>query len=79
MFLQAPESYSHCFELLREKGIIEDELSKGMFKFAKFRNVLVHLYWQVDNNRVIEILKQDLHYIDKFLITISDFVNKQQN
>jgi uncharacterized protein YutE (UPF0331/DUF86 family) len=73
---EAPESYAHCFELLKEKGVIESRLAEGMSDFTKFRNVLVHLYWKVDNKRVINILKHDLYRIEEFLGAVSMFVQR---
>jgi uncharacterized protein YutE (UPF0331/DUF86 family) len=75
-FSEVPESYAHCFDLLKEKGIIESQLAEGMSDFARFRNVLVHLYWKVENKRVIEILKHDLHRIEEFLTAISVFARE---
>lgn len=69
-----PESYSHCFRLLGEKGIINGVLSEKMAELARFRNVLVHLYWSVDDNRVLEILKKDLVYFEEYLESIAKFL-----
>ncbi len=43
-FSAVPESYSHCFILLGEKGLISKSLSEKMAELARFRNVLVHLF-----------------------------------
>lgn len=58
MHAQTPESYAHCFRLLKEQKVIEAPLAEKMAELARFRNVLVHLYWQVNNDRVIEIPKK---------------------
>lgn len=71
-FSQAPESYAHCFAILREQGIVSPDLAERMSDLAKFRNVIVHLYWKVDNLRVIQILKNEMDSINEFLNTISD-------
>jgi uncharacterized protein YutE (UPF0331/DUF86 family) len=75
----APDSYAQCFELLGQRHIIPVELAKRMSDFAKFRNVLVHLYWKVDDRRVIQTLKEDLPAIDEFLREISRFADKEQS
>jgi len=33
---------------------------------ARFRNLIVHLYWEVDNRRVYEIIRTDLNDLDAF-------------
>lgn len=74
LYLQAPESYAGCFDLLREGKVIEERLAGHMGDLAKFRNILVHRYWEVDDHRVIEKLKNDLSYLDEFLRRMSAFV-----
>jgi uncharacterized protein YutE (UPF0331/DUF86 family) len=37
-----------------------------MAELATLRNVLVHLFWKVDNRRVIQILKDDLPSVKEF-------------
>jgi hypothetical protein len=41
--------------------------ARQMSDFARFRNILVHRYWEVDNERVIKKLKDDLRHIEDFL------------
>ena len=72
-FMEAPESYAHCFELLAEKGILDASLARKMSELAKFRNVLVHLYWKVDDQRVIDLMKKELPTIRRFLKVIAGY------
>ena len=69
--LGIPESYSNCFEILSERGIISEELSKKLSNMAKFRNLLVHLYWKIDNERLYEILQKELGDFEEFIKQIS--------
>lgn len=71
-YSQAPESYAHCFTILGEQELISNDLASRMADLAKFRNVLVHLYWKVDNSRVVQILKNELGSIDEYLKTIAN-------
>jgi uncharacterized protein YutE (UPF0331/DUF86 family) len=68
-YSRVPESYAGCFDLLLEGQLIKADLSMQMSDFARFRNILVHGYWEVNNRRVIEKLKNDLEYIEDFLRT----------
>ncbi|MBA5942437.1 MAG: DUF86 domain-containing protein [Methanophagales archaeon] len=42
-FKRAPESYSDCFILLHECGVISKELAEKLGNMARFRNMLVHI------------------------------------
>jgi uncharacterized protein YutE (UPF0331/DUF86 family) len=44
---------------------------------GKFRNLLIHLYWEVDNERVYRILINNLDNIDRFLNNIGSFLKKE--
>lgn len=73
MFSQIPESYSNCFEILGDNHVINLDIAEAMAKFAKFRNLLVHLYWKVDDEQVVSVLKNDLHWIKKFVDGIKKY------
>lgn len=66
MYKQTAESYAHCFSILVENKIIDKTLGDKLSAFAKFRNVLVHLYWKVDDTLVVEKLNE-LNIFDEFL------------
>jgi uncharacterized protein YutE (UPF0331/DUF86 family) len=69
---KTPESYAGCFDILRDAGAIPAELASEMGELARFRNVLVHLYWTVDNTRVIRHTKTRLDVVKRYLREIAD-------
>ncbi len=69
---KTPESYAGCFENLREVGAIPADLASEMGDLARFRNLLVHLYWTVDNTRVIKHTKTRLDVVRRYLREIAD-------
>lgn len=73
IFSQIPESYSNCFEILGNNAVVSREVADYMSKFAKFRNLLVHLYWKVDDEQVINVLKNDSQWINKFVEEIKKY------
>jgi uncharacterized protein YutE (UPF0331/DUF86 family) len=73
MFSEAPESYASCFAILHEKRILEQPLADELGELARLRNVLVHLYWKVDDERVVENL-QKLDALESFLRTIQNLL-----
>jgi len=46
--LQAvPENYAQCFSRLEAAGLISSQLSRNLQQMARFRNMLVHRYWDI--------------------------------
>lgn len=71
---KAPVSYSHCFKLLAENNLLEDKLAIKLQKMARFRNMLIHTYWNIDYSLVYEIIQKNLIDVKKFIIQISDII-----
>lgn len=63
---KVPEEYAECFQILAEGGIISGELSLKLQKTARFRNMLVHMYWKLDYNVVFDILNDSLEDLRTF-------------
>lgn len=53
---KAPSDYGNCFELLIETDKFNKETLKCMAVMARFRNLLVHHYIKVDDERVYDKL-----------------------
>lgn len=66
----SPSSYAQCFEILEAEGILSAELTQRMGKLARFRNLLVHGYAEIDDNRVWDILQSDLADLDAYLLEV---------
>jgi uncharacterized protein YutE (UPF0331/DUF86 family) len=58
--LDRPESYSHSFKILNERGIISDDKLENLMIMAKFRNRVVHIYNNLDPKEIYRILNQNL-------------------
>jgi uncharacterized protein YutE (UPF0331/DUF86 family) len=63
---KVPEEYAECFKILADGGIISNELCLQLQKTARFRNMLVHMYWKVDYSAVFDILKASLDELRMF-------------
>ena len=68
--LRAPKDYADSFTVLNEAGIITSDLCRQLRQMAKFRNRLVHLYGEIDNEYIYEFLKSDLDDFTEFKKTI---------
>lgn len=71
---EPPESYPECFELLGEAQIIDETLAENLRKMARFRNLIVHRYWDVDDQRVLEIARTSTGDLEAFLEAIGHAV-----
>ncbi len=58
---KVPEEYAHCFSLLQEAGLISADLSLRLQKMARFRNLLIHMYWKADYQQVYDAVQ---HHLD---------------
>jgi len=74
---RAPQDYGDCFKLMAELGILENNFSDRLVQMAKFRNLLIHLYWEIDNERVYQILNKNLDDIEQFLNAVGSFLKKE--
>jgi uncharacterized protein YutE (UPF0331/DUF86 family) len=57
---KTPEEYAECFAALRDGELIDADLAHRLQAMARFRNVLVHVYWRIDYGRLHEIICSDL-------------------
>lgn len=59
--------YRSGIEKIAQLSIIPRELAEALKRMAGLRNVLVHLYLEVDLNIVARVLREDLGDLDRFI------------
>ncbi|MCD6274108.1 MAG: DUF86 domain-containing protein [Deltaproteobacteria bacterium] len=69
-----PENYADTFKVMAEAGAIDADFSNALRSMAKFRNRLVHPYWEVDDQQLYKILQDRLVDFKKILNSIADFL-----
>ncbi len=74
---RTPDSYSDCYIILGESGVIDGRLAERLSAMAKFRNLVVHQYGKIDDGRVYEIILTDLQDLDLFLAKVSLLVGAE--
>jgi len=62
---------------LGEKKIITRELAEALVEMAGYRNRLVHLYHQIQNDELYDILQADMGDIERFVHEIQQFLAKK--
>jgi uncharacterized protein YutE (UPF0331/DUF86 family) len=75
---RAPEDYGDTFKILGEQGAFKEDFVKDLKNMAKFRNRLIHLYWEVDDGQVYEILQVRLGDFKTFLDNIAMFLKLEE-
>ncbi len=63
---KVPEDYAECFSILSQAGIIPKDLSPKLQNMARFRNLLVHMYWKIDYEKVYQILNEEIYSFSIF-------------
>lgn len=63
---QTPATYREAFQILRAEGVLSAELAGQMEGWAGLRNLLVHLYLEVDHGKLYSILTEDLGELEAY-------------
>lgn len=77
--LRVPEDYADTFKVMGERGVFSKEFVERLADMAKFRNRLVHIYWEVNDGIIYEILREDIQDIKEFLDRFMKFLSKNIN
>jgi uncharacterized protein YutE (UPF0331/DUF86 family) len=68
--LRLPRDYADSFRVLEENDIIDKELARRLILMARFRNRLVHIYWDVDDRVIYRIITENVGDIEEFLYNL---------
>lgn len=68
--LRLPEDYSDTFRVLGEAKVFPPPSVDSLTQMARFRNRLVHLYWDVDDEVLYSILQGRLADLDSLLASL---------
>lgn len=63
---RTPSSYRDAIRVLAEESVLDEDLAHDLEEWAGLRNVLVHLYLEVDHAIVYDILQNDLDQLQRF-------------
>lgn len=71
-----PKNYADVFTLLGQVGICPPDLTRRLVQMARFRNVLVHLYLDVDPDRVYDALQNSLPDLEEYASCIATYLRE---
>jgi uncharacterized protein YutE (UPF0331/DUF86 family) len=69
--LRAPNDYGDTFAVLAEAGVYDQNFSSELHAMARFRNRLVHLYWDIDIEQLYGIIQTRLGDFEKYIEEIN--------
>ena len=61
-----PSDYKDSMEILRQEGLLNDDLARRLQGWMGFRNVLVHLYLEIDHSRSYDAIRNELGDLEEF-------------
>lgn len=73
--MRPPEDYADTFRVMQEAGVFDEEFTVRLIQMAKFRNRLVHIYWEVDEDLLSNFLQNNLGDLRNALKRINAFLN----
>jgi len=74
--LGLPQDYSDVIKLMSQHGIVEGDLVGRLVEMVKFRNMLVHIYWKIENDRLFHYLKENLGDFEAFKEAIRNYLKR---
>jgi len=74
--LGRPATYRETFDILSRAGLIPEELAADLSDLAGLRNVLVHIYWDLNLDEIYGILQNDLKTLKSFRDAVKALLSK---
>ncbi|MFQ6058693.1 MAG: DUF86 domain-containing protein [Anaerolineae bacterium] len=71
-----PEDNKDVFQILREEGVVPQKLLPALVDMARFRNLVVHDYAELDDAKVYGILTRNLGDFDAYARAIADYLTR---
>lgn len=74
--LDKPDSYRETILTLFRLGVLPEKFAKQIVGMASFRNILVHDYLRVDEDVIIDVLKNKLDDFVKYINYVQKWMNE---
>jgi uncharacterized protein YutE (UPF0331/DUF86 family) len=72
---RVPEDYADTFRIMSEQGAFKTDFTNELVQMAKFRNRLVHIYWEVSDQQLFTILSTRLGDFETLIKSLSGFLD----
>ena len=74
--LGIPSSEEDVIQNLRNKGIIDSDISDKLMAMRRFRNIIVHRYGKIDDRIAFSLLENELDDFERFNDRIRAFLKE---
>lgn len=71
-----PKEYADTFRIMESNNIIPAHLLEKLIQMTRFRNRIVHLYWDIDDRLVLKIIKEDQDDFTKYRNCVLDYLKQ---
>jgi len=68
------QSYKDAIDVLSDETLIDRELADRLKGWMGFRNVLVHLYLEIDHGRTYDAIRDDLGDLEQFAAAMAQLL-----
>lgn len=72
---RTPEDYADTFGVMAERGAFAADFTADLIQMARFRNRLVHLYWDIDDAEIYRIITTRIDDVRRFLKEFGAFIS----
>lgn len=69
-----PSTNKDAIEVLLQEGVLDADLAARLMRWMGFRNLLVHLYLEIDHGRTYDAIVEDLGDFDAFAARAARFL-----
>lgn len=76
--VNTPDTYADIFKEMHRLGVVESDFLDRLVQMAKFRNRLVHLYWELDRDTIYGFLQNNLDDFKLFQQKVVDYLNSNE-
>ncbi|MFA4890579.1 MAG: DUF86 domain-containing protein [Candidatus Paceibacterota bacterium] len=70
-FNKGVSAFGECFEILEKEEFLPKIFSSKLKKMVKFRNKLIHRYWEIEDENILEYSKKELDDFNEFIKRIN--------
>ena len=74
---RTPQDSYDAFVVLTEEGVLPDDFMPTLRQMVSFRNRMVHLYWDVDDQVAYRVVQDNLVDLDRFASLIVEYLTRQ--
>jgi uncharacterized protein YutE (UPF0331/DUF86 family) len=74
VYNETVEGFPECFTRLGSKGVLPNALASKLASAARLRNLLVHRYWTIADEKVYESVRKGLKDFEGFVTHVRRFL-----